>query len=55
MLGLMKGLGLRLFQCDIISIHAYRSVVLHNRSDVVVHFQWKAFSSEADEELQREL
>ena len=32
-----------------------RSVTLHNRSSVVVHYQWKAFSSEADEDIQRQM
>ena len=27
--------------------------MLHNRSGVVVHFQWKAFSSEEEEEAQK--
>ena len=32
-----------------------RSVTLHNRSGVVVHYQWKAFGSRAEEEMQREM
>ena len=31
------------------------SVILHNQSDVVVHYEWKAFSSEMEEDMQREL
>ncbi len=33
----------------------YRSVTLHNDSDVVVHYQWRAFSSEFEEDMQREM
>lgn len=32
-----------------------RSVTLHNRSGVVVHYQWKAFGSRAEEEMQRKM
>ena len=32
-----------------------RSVTIHNRSDVVVHYQWKAFASEGEEDMQREM
>ena len=32
-----------------------RCVVLHNRSDVVVHFEWKAFGSEMEEDMQKEM
>lgn len=32
-----------------------RSVTLHNRSKVVVHYQWKAFSSEEEEEAHKQL
>jgi len=32
-----------------------RTVMLHNRSGVVVHYQWKAFGSRAEEEMQREM
>lgn len=38
------------------SVHfSPRSVTLHNRSGVVVHYQWKAFGSRAEEEMQREM
>ena len=36
-------------------IHVCRSVTLHNRSKVVVHYQWKAFSAEEEEEQQKQL
>ena len=32
-----------------------RSLTILNRSDVTVHFVWKAFGSESDEEMQKEL
>ena len=32
-----------------------RTVVLHNRSDVVIRYQWKAFSTEGEEETHKEL
>ena len=38
-----------------ISLSSQRSVVLHNRSDVVVHFEWKAFASTMEEEMQIEM
>ena len=34
-------------------VRMHRSVVLHNRSKVVVHYQWKAFSSVEEEEAQK--
>jgi hydrocephalus-inducing protein len=36
-----------------IKLSTQRSVVLHNRSKVVVHYQWKAFSSVEEEEAQK--
>ena len=38
-----------------IGLGSQRSVLLSNRSETVVHFQWKAFASPAEEELQREM
>jgi len=38
-----------------IGLSSQRSVTLHNRSGVVVHYQWKAFGSRAEEEMQREI
>ena len=38
-----------------IGLSSQRSVVLHNRSDVVVHFEWKAFASKMEEEMQKEM
>ena len=38
-----------------IGLSSQRSVVLHNRSDVVVHFEWKAFSSKMEEDMQKEV
>ena len=32
-----------------------RSVLLHNRSNVVARYQWKAFSSVMEEDLHREM
>jgi len=32
-----------------------RSVVIHNRSDVVVHYEWKAFATEEDEQTEKEM
>lgn len=36
-------------------LSSQRSVVIHNRSDVVVHYQWKAFASELEENMKREV
>lgn len=38
-----------------IGLSSQRLVVLHNRSDVVVHFEWKAFASEMEEDVQKEM
>ena len=38
-----------------IGLYSQRSVVIHNRSDVVVHFEWKAFASELEEKMQKEM
>ena len=38
-----------------IGLYSQRSVVIHNRSDVVVHFEWKAFASELEENMQKEM
>ena len=38
-----------------IGLSSQRLVVLHNRSDVVVHFKWKAFASEMEEDMQKEM
>ena len=32
-----------------------RSVIIHNRSDVVVHYEWKAFATEEDELTEKEM
>ena len=32
-----------------------RSVVIHNRSDVVVHYEWKAFSSDLEEQAEKDM
>lgn len=38
-----------------IGLSSQRSVVLHNRSDVVVRFEWKAFPSKMEEDMQKEM
>lgn len=38
-----------------IGLSSQRSVTLHNRSDVVVHFEWKAFASKMEEDMQKEM
>ena len=38
-----------------IGLSSQRSVVLYNRSDVVVHFEWKAFASRMEENVQKEM
>lgn len=38
-----------------IGLYSQRSVVLHNRSDVVVHYEWKAFASAMEEDMQKEM
>ena len=37
-----------------LGLSSQRSVVIHNRSNVVVHYQWKAFASELEEEVRRQ-
>ena len=37
-----------------LSLSSQRSVIIHNRSDVVVHYQWKAFASELEEDFRRQ-
>ncbi len=37
-----------------LGLSSERSVVLHNRSNVVVHYQWKAFASELEENVRRQ-
>lgn len=32
-----------------------RSVIIHNRSDVVVQYEWKAFATEEDEQTEKEM
>ena len=32
-----------------------RSVMIHNRSDVVVHYEWKAFSSDLEEQAEKDM
>ena len=36
-------------------IIVFRSVTIHNRSNVVVRYEWKAFSTEEDEETEKEM
>ena len=36
-------------------LHVGRSVVIHNRSDVVVHYEWKAFSSDLEEQAEKDM
>ena len=38
-----------------LGLSSQRSVIIHNRSDVVVHYQWKAFASEMEENMKREM
>ena len=33
----------------------FRSVIIHNRSNVVVHYEWKAFATEEDEQTEKEM
>ena len=44
-----------IFTVDSTSIQMHRFVTLYNRSKVVVHYQWKAFSSVEEEKAQKEL
>ena len=37
-----------------LGLSSQRTVVLHNRSNVVVHYQWKAFASELEENAKRQ-
>ena len=32
-----------------------RSVIIHNRSDVVVHYEWKAYATEEEEQTEKEM
>lgn len=32
-----------------------RSVTIHNRSDVIVHYEWKAFATEEEEQMEKEM
>ena len=32
-----------------------RSVMIHNRSDVIVHYEWKAFATEEEEQMEKEM
>ncbi|XP_074751314.1 hydrocephalus-inducing protein homolog, partial [Athene noctua] len=36
-----------------LTLSNHRSVVIHNRSEIKVHFQWKAFSTQEEEDHQR--
>jgi hydrocephalus-inducing protein len=38
-----------------ITLSSQRSVVIYNRSDVIVHYQWKAFSSEHEEQAEKDM
>lgn len=31
----------------------HRSVVIHNRSEIIAHFQWKAFVTQEEEDQQK--
>ena len=33
----------------------HRSVTIHNRSDVVVRFEWKGLATEEDEQIEKEM
>ena len=37
------------------TIILFRSVIIHNRSNVVVHYEWKAFATEEDEQTEKEM
>lgn len=37
-----------------LGLSSQRSAIIHNRSNVVVHYQWKAFASEMEENMKRE-
>lgn len=32
-----------------------RLVTIHNRSDVIVHYEWKAFATEEEEQMEKEM
>ncbi|KAM9214465.1 hydrocephalus-inducing protein homolog [Leptosomus discolor] len=36
-----------------LTLSNYGSVVIHNRSDIIAHFQWKAFATQEEEEHQK--
>lgn len=38
-----------------ISLSSQRSVFIHNHSGILVHYQWKAFGSEMEEDMKREM
>jgi len=36
-----------------LTLSNHKSIVIHNRSEIVAHFQWKAFVTQEEEDLQK--